>query len=137
MHSWKRNLALELAQTKLPKKVYDHGEIDHASEILELPRSYESIDAKILTPPPGKANDPGGVYYVKAKDGTPRKKLLYSDAKCTKMLRGAAVGTIAKRPVPHRVPREIRSSDGWTSRSTSRPAASSTPPPGEEGSQGG
>ena len=25
MHSWKRNLALELAQTKLPKKVYDHG----------------------------------------------------------------------------------------------------------------
>ena len=92
MHSWKRNLALELAQTKLPKKVYDHGEIDHASEILELPRSYESIDAKILTPPPGKANDPGGVYYVKAKDGTPRKKLLYSDAKCTKMLRGAAVG---------------------------------------------
>ena len=61
MHSWKRNLALELAQTKLPKKVYDHGEIDHASEILELPRSYESIDAEILTPPPGKANDPGGV----------------------------------------------------------------------------
>ena len=80
MHSWKRNLALELAQTKLPKKVYDHGEIDHASEILELPRSYESIDAKILTPPPGKTNDPGGVQTeaikvkIRARLARPKRK---------------------------------------------------------------
>ena len=30
MYSWKRNLSLALAQTKLPKKIYDNGEIDHA-----------------------------------------------------------------------------------------------------------
>ena len=49
MHSWKRNLALELAQTKLPKKVYDHGEIDHASEVFGLPRPYEAMHAQRTT----------------------------------------------------------------------------------------
>ena len=39
MFTWKRNVALHLAQTRLPKSVYEY--IDLGSEIFDLPPSYK------------------------------------------------------------------------------------------------
>ena len=46
MFTWKRNVALHLAQTRLPKSVYEY--IDLGSEIFDLPPSYKTIEATIV-----------------------------------------------------------------------------------------
>jgi hypothetical protein len=52
MFIYKRNLTLYLAQTKLPKAVYDS--VSFASEILDLPPSYKMREVKVIATPQDK-----------------------------------------------------------------------------------
>ena len=80
MHRWRRNMVLSLASTALPKSIRD--EVDHASDVEELPASYKSVRSRIIEPPAGKTNSPSaGKYIVRGLDNTPRKVLLYEDEK--------------------------------------------------------
>ena len=50
MFTWKRDVALHLAQTRLPKKsVHEH--IDLGSEIFDLPPPYKTAEVRALGPP--------------------------------------------------------------------------------------
>jgi hypothetical protein len=50
MFTWKRDVALHLAQTRLPKKsVHEH--IDLGSEIFDLPPPYKTAEDRALGPP--------------------------------------------------------------------------------------
>ena len=70
MHRWRRNMVLSLASTSLPKSIRD--EVDHASDIEDLPPSYASVRAKIIEPPAGKTNSPRvGKYVIQGLDKTP------------------------------------------------------------------
>jgi hypothetical protein len=65
---FKRNLTPYLAQTKLPKAIYEHASF--ASEVLDLPPSYKMRKVKIIATPEDKeapkgkkkiwTEDPGG-----------------------------------------------------------------------------
>ena len=52
-------MVLSLASTALPKSIRD--EVDHASDIEELPPSYASVRSKIIDPPAGKTNSANGL----------------------------------------------------------------------------
>jgi hypothetical protein len=76
----KRNLALYLAQTKLPKAVYDHTSF--ASEILDLPPSYKMRTVEIIATP-ADIEEPKGRNKIRTKDpdGTPKKGLIFSKSR--------------------------------------------------------
>jgi hypothetical protein len=75
MFTWKRNVALHLAQTRLPKSVYEY--IDLGSEIFDLlPPSYRTIEATIAATPE-KKKDPGArVMFLITRSSRPLFRLL-------------------------------------------------------------
>ena len=76
-YGWLRNFQLYLSDSKLPKALAENKNIDHASDVLDLPRADAIIESKIVPPPPGQDHTPSkGTYYVQTTKGTTRKKLL-------------------------------------------------------------
>jgi hypothetical protein len=98
MFIYKRNLTLYLAQTKLPKAVYDH--VGFASEILTLPPPYKMRKVKIIATPHDK-EDPKDKkkIWTADPDGTPKKRLIFS--KSGRLLEGLEVGSIQEIPEPY------------------------------------
>ena len=79
-YGWLRNFQLYLSDSKLPKALADNENIDHASDVMDLPRSDAVIESEIVPPPEGQAHTPTkGKYYVRTTMGTTRKKLLFMD----------------------------------------------------------
>ena len=78
MFTWKRNVALHLAQTRLPKSVYEY--IDLGSEIFDLPPSYKTIEATIVaTPEKKKAPEARGHYWIDSPGSQPIKRLCFTE----------------------------------------------------------
>jgi hypothetical protein len=76
MFIYKRSPTLYLAQTKLPKAVYDS--VSFASEILALPPSYKMRKVKIIATPPDKEDTKAKKkIWTEDPDGTPKKGLIF------------------------------------------------------------
>jgi hypothetical protein len=75
MFTWKRNAALHLAQTRLPKSVYEY--IDLGSEIFDLPPPYKTTETTIVATPDKKKDPPGaqGHYRIDSPAGDAIKRL--------------------------------------------------------------
>jgi hypothetical protein len=97
MFTWKRNVALHLAQTRLPKSVYEH--IGLGSEIFDLPPSYRTIEATIVATP-DKKKDPEarGHYWIDLPAGQAIKRPCFTEDGA--LLENASVGTVARRAAP-------------------------------------
>jgi hypothetical protein len=96
----KRNLALYLAQTKLPRAVYEH--VSFASEILALPPSYKTREVRIIATPHDKDGaKASNKTWTEGPDGTPKKRRIFS--KSGKVLEGLEIGPIQEIPEPCRV----------------------------------
>jgi hypothetical protein len=109
MSIFKRDLALyRLAQTKLPKAVYDH--VSFASQVLALPPAYKMRKVKIIATPPDKEDTKtSNKVWTEDPDGTPKKRLIFS--KSGGMLEGLQIGPRAKRFLisePCKVPKKAR-----------------------------
>jgi hypothetical protein len=91
MFIYKRNLALYLAQTKLPKAVCDS--VSFASEILILPPSYKMRKVKIIATPQDK-EDPKDKkkIWTEDPDGTPKKRLIFG--KSGRLLEGLKISCL-------------------------------------------
>ena len=86
MFIFKGNLTLYLAQTKLPKAVYDH--VSFASEILTLPPAYKTRKVRTTATPHDKeGSKASNKTWTEDPDGTPKKRLVFS--KSGKVLEGA------------------------------------------------
>jgi hypothetical protein len=73
MFIFKRNLTLYLAQTKLPKSVYDH--VSFASQVLTLPPPYKMRKVKIIATPPDREDaKASNKFWTEDPDGTPKQK---------------------------------------------------------------
>jgi hypothetical protein len=107
MFTWKRSVALHLAQTRLPKSVYEH--IDLGSEIFDLPPSYKTIEATIVATPE-KKKDPGarGHYWIDSPGGEALKRLCFTEDGA--LLENASVGTVARRAAPCKISPAVRKS---------------------------
>ena len=107
MFTWKRNVALHLAQTRLPKSVYEY--IDLGSEIFDLPPSYKTIEATIVATPE-KKKDPGarGHYWIDSPGGEALKRLCFTEDGA--LLESASVGTVARRAAPCKISAIVRKS---------------------------
>jgi hypothetical protein len=103
---FKRNLALYLAQTKLPKAVYDH--VSFASQVLTLPPSYKMLrEVKITATPQDKEDSKAAnKVWTEDPDGTPKKGLIFS--KSGSLLEGLEMGSIQEIPEPCKVPKKAR-----------------------------
>ena len=65
-YGWLRNFQLYLSDSKLPKALAENENIDHASDVMDLPRSDAYIESEIVPPPEGLDHTPTkGKYYVK------------------------------------------------------------------------
>jgi hypothetical protein len=107
MFTWKRNVALHLAQTRPPKSVYEY--IDLGSEIFDLPPSYKAIEATIVATPE-KKKDPGarGHYWIDSPGGEALKRLCFTEDGA--LLENASVGTAARRAAPCKISAVVRKS---------------------------
>jgi hypothetical protein len=88
--TWKRNVALHLAQTRLPKSVYEY--IGLGSEIFDLPPSYKTTEATIVATP-DKKKDPvaRGHYCIDSPAGEAIKRRCFTEDGA--LLENASVGT--------------------------------------------
>ena len=107
MFTWKRNVALHLAQTRLPKSVYEY--IDLGSEIFDLPPSYKTIEATIVaTPEKKKDPEARGHYWIDSPGSQPIKRLCFTEDGA--LLENASVGTVARRAAPCKITAIVRKS---------------------------
>jgi hypothetical protein len=107
MFTWKRNVALHLAQTRLPKSVYEY--IDMGSEIFDLPPSYKTIEATIVaTPEKKKDPEARGHYWIDSPGGEAIKRLCFTEDGA--LLERASVGTVARRAAPCKITAIVRKS---------------------------
>ena len=110
MFTWKRSVALHLAQTRLPKSAYEH--IDLGSEIFDLPPSYRTTEATIVATPDKKKGDPGarvrGHYWIDSPAGEAIKRLCFTEDGA--LLENASVGTAARRAAPCKISVIVRKS---------------------------
>jgi hypothetical protein len=106
MFIFKRNLTPYLAQTKLPKAVYDH--VGFASQVLTLPPPYKMRKVKAIAIPPDKEDTKATnrVWTEDPEDGTPKKRLFFS--KSGSMLEGLQIGSIQETPEPLTAPKKAR-----------------------------
>jgi hypothetical protein len=97
MFTWKRNVALHLAQTRLPKSVYEY--IDLGSEIFDLPPPCKTTEATTAAMP-DKKKDPEarGHYWIDSPQGEAKKRLCFTEDGA--LLGNATVGTAARRAAP-------------------------------------
>ena len=105
MFTFKRNLTLYLAQTKLNKAIADH--VCFASEILDLPPSYKMRKVKIIATPPDKDDSKGkNKIWTEDPDGTPKKRLIFS--KSGRLLEDLEIGSFQEIHEPCHVSRKVR-----------------------------
>jgi hypothetical protein len=107
MFTWKRSVALHLAQTRLPKSAYEH--IDLGSEIFDLPPSYRTTEATAVATP-DKKKDPGarGHYWIDSPAGEAIKRLCFTEDGA--LLESASVGTAARRAASCKISAIVRKS---------------------------
>ena len=97
-----QNICLHLAQTRLPKEVYDHVGLGRAKSSLDLPPSYKTIEAKFVAMPDKKREpDREGQYWIESPGSDPIKRLCFADS--GELLENASAGT-----PPSKVPSTLR-----------------------------
>jgi hypothetical protein len=101
MFTWKRNVALHLVQTRLPKSIYEH--IGLGSKIFDLPPApYKGIEATIValleativaTPDKKKGPEARGHYWIDSPRGEAIKRLCFTEDGA--LLKNDTAGTAA------------------------------------------